>query len=62
MDEVNRRLAAILPVAVVGYSTIVGPDDPGTWTRVHALRTDVIEPPATPHGRRLFKTTGDGFS
>ena len=61
MGEVNRRLAGIVAADVVGYSAMVGADEPGTLARVRALRTDVIEPLAATHGGRLFKTTGDGF-
>jgi adenylate cyclase len=61
MDEPNRRLAGILAADVVGYSAMVGADEPATLSRVRALRTDIIEPLAAAHGGRLFKTTGDGF-
>ena len=57
----TRRLAAILAADVVGYSAMIGADEPGTLARVRALRTDVIEPLAATHEGRLFKTTGDGF-
>ena len=57
----TRRLAAILAADVVGYSAMVGADEPGTLARVRALRTEVIEPLAATHEGRLFKTTGDGF-
>jgi adenylate cyclase len=56
-----RRLAAILAADVVGYSTMVGADEPGTLARVRALRADVIEPLAAAHAGRLFKTTGDCY-
>src|SRR5215470_1305431 len=61
MDDANRRLAGILAADVVGYSAMVGRDEPGTLARVRTLRTDIIEPVAAEHGGRLFKTTGDGF-
>jgi adenylate cyclase len=57
----SRRLAGILAADVVGYSAKIGTDEAGTLARVRALRTDLIEPLATSHGGRLFKTTGDGF-
>jgi class 3 adenylate cyclase len=57
----SRRLAGILAADVVGYSAKIGTDEPYTLARVRALRTDLIEPLATSHGGRLFKTTGDGF-
>jgi adenylate cyclase len=59
--EADRRLAGILAADVVGYSAMVGTDEPGTLARVRTLRADLVEPVATTHGGRLFKTTGDGF-
>jgi adenylate cyclase len=61
MDDANRRLAGILAADVVGYSAMVGTDEPATLARVRSLRTDLVEPFAATHGGRLFKTTGDGF-
>jgi adenylate cyclase len=61
MDDANRRLASILAADVVGYSAMVGVDEPSTLARVRVLRTDIVEPLAAAHGGRLFKTTGDGF-
>jgi adenylate cyclase len=61
MDDANRRLAGILAADVVGYSAMIGKDEPATLARVRMLRTDLIEPLAAQHGGRLFKTTGDGF-
>jgi adenylate cyclase len=61
MDDANRRLAGILAADVVGYSAMVGKDEPATLARVRTLRADLIEPLAAAYGGRLFKTTGDGF-
>jgi adenylate cyclase len=61
MDEAHRRLAGILAADIVGYSALIGADEPATLARVRALRTEVIEPLEAAHGGRLFKTTGDGF-
>ena len=61
MDDANRRLAGILAADVVGYSAMVGTDEPATLAHVRLLRSDLVEPLATAHGGRLFKTTGDGF-
>src|ERR1700722_10368897 len=61
MSEANRRLAGILAADVVGYSAMVGADEPGTLARVRTLRADVVEPLAAAHEGRVFKTTGDGF-
>ena len=59
--EANRRLAGIMAADVVGYSAMIGTDEPATLARVRSLRTDIFEPVAAEHGGRLFKTTGDGF-
>jgi TolB-like protein/class 3 adenylate cyclase len=61
MGEGKRRLAGILAADVVGYSALVGADEPGTLARVRALRSDVIVPLAAAHEGRLFKITGDGY-
>src|SRR5215207_1523106 len=61
MDEGNRRLAGILAADIVGYSRLLSADEPGTLSRVRALRLEIIEPIAKANGGRIFKTTGDGF-
>jgi class 3 adenylate cyclase len=61
MSEASRRLAGILAADVVGYSAMVGTDEPGTFARLRGLRAEVVQPLAATHGGRLFKTTGDGF-
>jgi adenylate cyclase len=60
-ERVRRRLAAILAADVAGYSRLMGEDEAGTHAALRALRAGVIDPQATAHGGRLFKTTGDGF-
>src|SRR5215475_11449162 len=57
----QRRLAAILVADVVGYSKLIGGDEAGTLTQLHALRTEVIDPQIAKHAGRLFKSVGDGF-
>ena len=61
MSGEKRRLAAILAADVVGYSAMVAVDESATLARVRALRTEIVEPAATAHDGRLFKTMGDGF-
>jgi adenylate cyclase len=61
MSGGKRRLAGILAADVVGYSAMIAADEPATLARVRALRTEIVEPAATTHDGRLFKTTGDGF-
>jgi adenylate cyclase len=57
----TRRLAAILAADVVGYSRLIGADEPGTLARLRAVRAEVIEPLLAAHGGRVFKSMGDGL-
>ena len=61
MKACRPHLAGILAADVVGYSAMIAADEPATLARVRALRTEIVEPAATTHDGRLFKTTGDGF-
>ncbi len=62
MDEGStRRLAGILAADVVGYSALIGADEPGTLARLRALRDEVIDPLMAAHGGRVFKSMGDGL-
>jgi len=57
----ERRLAAIVAADVVGYSRLMGEDEPGTVAAVAAVREDVIRPAIAARGGRLVKSMGDGF-
>jgi adenylate cyclase len=57
----SRRLAAILAADVVGYSRLIGADEPGTISKLASVRSSVIDPLMATHGGRIFKTTGDGL-
>jgi adenylate cyclase len=57
----ERRLAAIVAADVVGYSRLMGEDEPGTLSAIGALRSDVIGPAIAARGGRLVKAMGDGF-
>src|SRR6476659_7569935 len=57
----ERRLAAIVAADVVGYSRLMGEDEPGTVAAVAAVREDVIKPAIAARGGRLVKSMGDGF-
>jgi TolB-like protein len=61
MTSEQRRLAAIMVADVVGYSKLVGSDEPGTLAKLAALRRDLIDPTIGKHSGRLFKAVGDGF-
>jgi adenylate cyclase len=57
----ERRLAAIVSVDVVGYSRLMGEDEPGTLSAISALRGTVIDPAVAARSGRLVKAMGDGF-
>src|SRR5262249_42274136 len=56
----TRRLAAILPADVVGYSRLMGADEEGTHERVKAHLVEVFDPKIRERHGRIVKTTGDG--
>ena len=56
-----RKLAAILVADVVGYSGLMERDEKGTFERLKACRTELIEPEIGKHDGRVFKLTGDGL-
>jgi adenylate cyclase len=60
-NDMERRLAAVVSVDVVGYSRLMGQDKAGTLAAVGALRRDIIEPAIAARAGRLVKAMGDGF-
>ena len=56
----ERRLAGILFADVVGYSRLMGEDEPGTHTSLMAHREALIDPKIAEHHGRIVKSTGDG--
>ena len=56
----QRHLAAIMAVDVVGYSRLMATDESGTLDQMRTLRTEILSPLVTLHGGRIFKLTGDG--
>ncbi len=59
-ERVQRRLAAILAVDVVGFTRMMEADEAGTLAAVKARRRAVLEPLVAKHQGRVFKVTGDG--
>ena len=59
--RVERRLAAILAVDVVGYLQLMGMDDEGTLAALRAIRRELGDPKIREHRGRIVKTTGDGL-
>jgi len=60
-ERVQRRLSAILAADVVGYSRMMGRDEPGTLAALKTLRGELIDPKISEYGGRIVKTTGDGL-
>ena len=56
-----RKLAAIFVADVVGYSRLMERDEKGTFERLKARRTELIEPEIGKQVGRVFKLTGDGL-
>ena len=57
----QRRLAAILAVDVVGYSRLMGRDEAGTLLALKSLRQDTLQPLLVKHSGRTVKLMGDGM-
>jgi TolB-like protein/class 3 adenylate cyclase/Tfp pilus assembly protein PilF len=57
----ERKLAAILAVDVVGYSSLMEKDESGTFDRLKASRKELFEPEINKHHGRIFKLMGDGL-
>ncbi|MDJ0944256.1 MAG: adenylate/guanylate cyclase domain-containing protein [Kiloniellales bacterium] len=60
-DRLERRLAAVLCLDMVGYSLLMEADEEGTIARQKAHRTEVIDPKIAAHSGRIVKSTGDGL-
>ena len=57
---VQRRLAAIMALDMVGYSRLVGLDEAGTIERNKRCLREVIEPAIVRRGGRVVQIVGDG--
>src|SRR5262245_57337900 len=56
----ERRLAAILAVDVVGFSRLMGADETATLAALNRHREMLLDPKIAEHKGRIFKRTGDG--
>jgi adenylate cyclase len=61
VEQVERRLAAVLAADVAGYSRLMGTDEEGTLARLKAVRKALVDPAIASHRGRIVKTTGDGM-
>jgi hypothetical protein len=59
-ERLQRRLAAVLAVDVVGYSRLMGVDEAGTLVRLEAMWCDLLDPTIAAHSGRVVKLMGDG--
>ena len=57
----ERRLAAILEVDMVGYGRLMAADEAGTLARQQAHLAELFKPRIAEYGGRIVKTTGDGL-
>jgi class 3 adenylate cyclase/TolB-like protein len=56
----ERRLAAIVALDMVGYSRLMAADESGVLSRQIDHRNQIIGPVVAAHHGRIVKTTGDG--
>lgn len=61
MEAVERRLAAVLALDVVGYSRMMGADEAGTLQRLKSVRAAVVDPSIASYHGRVVKVMGDGL-
>lgn len=57
----ERRLAAMLGIDVVGYSRLMGQDEAGTLSMLTSLRVDLLEPEIGQRHGRVVKLMGGGL-
>ena len=57
----ERRLAAIVAIDVVGYSRLMRADEAGTHSAFLAHKRELIDPVIGTHKGRVVKSTGDGL-
>src|ERR1700737_4755694 len=58
--RVERRLAALLPADVVGYSRLMGADEAGTLAALKRHRETTFDSAVVAHNGRIVKLIGDG--
>lgn len=58
--RIQRQLAAIMSVDVVGFSRLMGLDEDGTLTTLKRLRRTIVSPQVVRRQGRIAKLMGDG--
>src|SRR5947209_18436482 len=59
--RVDRRLAAIAFIDIVGYSILMARDETRTHQRWMAILDTIIRPQTLRHRGKVVKSTGDGI-
>ena len=57
----ERRLTAIVPADVVGYSRLMGINEAGTLAALRTHRRELVDGKIAEHHGRIVKLTGDGM-
>lgn len=57
----ERKLAAIAAIDVVGFAGLVAQDEDGTLAKLDRIKSDIIAMQIEANRGRLFKSLGDGF-
>jgi TolB-like protein/class 3 adenylate cyclase/rhodanese-related sulfurtransferase len=57
----DRKLAVILALDVVGYTGQMARDESGTHERLRTARREIVEPAVRARSGTIFKLTGDGL-
>src|SRR5262249_30888673 len=60
-EQIERRLAAIFPADVVGYSRLMEANEERTLGALRQHRREFLDPTVAKHRGRIFKVMGDGF-
>jgi adenylate cyclase len=58
--RIERRLAAVAFVDIVGYSVLMGRDETRTHQRWMSILDDIVRPQTAQHRGSIVKSTGDG--
>ncbi len=59
--SINRKLAAILAIDVVGFSGLMETDEVTTLRRLNTLHRNLVRPSILKHDGRIVKLLGDGL-
>lgn len=61
VEDIQRKLAAIVSIDGCGYSRLMGADEVGTFEALRAHRDKLFDPLIAQHSGRIVKAMGDGL-